>query len=126
MKNRTSELIKLAVSARHYGLSVSVLTQQLTSIAKPFRENASRLVACYNPNRKEMRTLLDEYLEDATRRNGNSKKAEDGEIRRTPAAIKKASEKTLRKWRAEVEKKRERKANEFLTDLLLSKFAGPN
>ena len=52
------------------------------------------------------------------------KLADDGEIERSTAAIKKASEKTLRKWRAKVEKKRERKANEFLTDLLLSKFAG--
>ena len=52
------------------------------------------------------------------------KLSDDGELERTPAAIKKASEKTLRKWHAEVEKKRERKANEFLTDLLLSKFAG--
>ena len=58
-----------------------------------------------------------------TLRNELLKLADDGEIERTHAAIKKASEKTLRKWRAEVEKKRERKANEFLTDLLLSKFA---
>ena len=50
--------------------------------------------------------------------------SDDGELDRKKEAIKKASEKTLRKWYAEVEKKRERKANEFLTDLLLSKFAG--
>ena len=37
--NRTSELINLAFSARHYGLSVIVLIQQLTSLAKPCREN---------------------------------------------------------------------------------------
>ena len=52
------------------------------------------------------------------------KLADDGEIERTTASIKKAGEKTLRKWHAEVDKKREKKANEFLTDLLLSKFAG--
>ena len=35
VKNRTSELVKLAFSARHYGLSTIVITQQLSSIAKP-------------------------------------------------------------------------------------------
>ena len=34
IKNRTSELVKLGFSARHYGLSTIVITQQLTSIAK--------------------------------------------------------------------------------------------
>ena len=43
VKNRTSELVKLAFSARHYGLSTIVITQQLTSIAKPYRENISNL-----------------------------------------------------------------------------------
>ena len=34
VKKRTSELVKLAFSARHFGLSTIVITQQLTSIAK--------------------------------------------------------------------------------------------
>ena len=33
--NRTSELVKLAFHGRHIGLSTIVITQQLTSIAKP-------------------------------------------------------------------------------------------
>ena len=37
--NRVSELVNLAFFARHYGLSTIVLTQQMTSIAKPYREN---------------------------------------------------------------------------------------
>ena len=45
VKNRVSELVKLAFSARHYGLSTIVLTQQMTSIAKPYRENISKLVS---------------------------------------------------------------------------------
>ena len=65
VKNRTSELVRLAFSVRHYGLSVVVLTQ-LTSIAKPFRENVSKLVAFYNPSRKDMETLMDDYI-DATK-----------------------------------------------------------
>ena len=61
VKNRCSELVKLGFSARHYNLSVVVITQQLTSIAKPFRENVSKLVTFYNPNKKDMKTILEEY-----------------------------------------------------------------
>ena len=62
VKRRTSELVKLGFSARHFNLSVVVVTQQLTSIAKPFRENISKLVTFYNPNKKDMNTIIDEYL----------------------------------------------------------------
>ena len=61
VKGRTSELVKLGFSARHYNLSVVVITQQLTSIAKPFRENISKLVTFYNPNKKDMKTILEEH-----------------------------------------------------------------
>ena len=63
VKNRTSELVKLGFSARHFNLSVVVITQQLTSIAKPFRENISKLVTFYNPNKKDMKTIIEEYLD---------------------------------------------------------------
>ena len=62
IKNRTSEIVRLGFSARHYGFSTIVITQQLTSIAKPYRENVSKLVTFYNPNRKGMQTTLDECL----------------------------------------------------------------
>ena len=62
VKNRTSELVKLGFSAIHYNLSIIVITQQLTSIAKPFRENISKLVTFYNPNNKDMKTIVEEYL----------------------------------------------------------------
>ena len=62
VKNRTSELIKLGFSARHYGLSTIVLTQQLTSIAKPYRENISKLVTFYSPSTKDLNTIFDDYL----------------------------------------------------------------
>ena len=39
VKNRTSELVKLGFSGRHIGISTIVVTQQLTSIAKPYRMN---------------------------------------------------------------------------------------
>ena len=56
-------MVKLGFSARHYNLSVVVITQQLTSIAKPFRENISKLVTFYNPNKKDMKTIFEEYLD---------------------------------------------------------------
>ena len=62
IKNRTSEIVKLGFSARHIGFSTIVITQLLTSIAKPYRENISKLVTFYNPNRKDMQTILDESL----------------------------------------------------------------
>ena len=62
VKQRVSELVRLAFSARHYNLSVVVLTQQLSSVAKPFRENISRLVTFYNPSRKDMKVITDDYL----------------------------------------------------------------
>ena len=67
VKNRTSELVKLGFSARHYGFSTIVITQQLTSIAKPYRENISKLVSFYNPNRKDMQEIFDNYLGDVTK-----------------------------------------------------------
>ena len=40
IKNRTSEVVKLGFSARHYGLSTIVVTQQLKPYReKPYREN---------------------------------------------------------------------------------------
>lgn len=54
VKRRTNELVNLAFSARHRGLSVWVLTQQLTSIAKPFRENVGVLVLFCTPSQKDM------------------------------------------------------------------------
>ena len=48
VKNRTSELVKLGFSGRHTGLIPIVVRQQLTSIAKPYRMNISKLVTFYN------------------------------------------------------------------------------
>ena len=43
VKGRTSQLVSLSFRARHAGISVWVLTQQIISIAKPFRENVAAL-----------------------------------------------------------------------------------
>lgn len=62
VKQRVSELVRLGFSARHYNLSVIALTQQLSSVAKSFRENISRLVTFYNPSKKDMKVITDDYL----------------------------------------------------------------
>ena len=76
MKSKTSELVKLGFSARHYGFSTIVITQQLTSIAKAYRENISKLVSFYNPNKKDMQEIFDDYL-------GNISKDEEVNIKNT-------------------------------------------
>ena len=58
VKNRTSELVKLGFSGRHIGLSM----QQLTSIAKPYRMNISKLVPFYNACKDDMKYIFDNYL----------------------------------------------------------------
>ncbi len=62
IENRVSELVKLAFSARHCRFSTIVLTQQMTSITKPYRENILKLVTFYNPSKKDMQTITDEFL----------------------------------------------------------------
>ena len=61
VKDRTGELVKLAFSARHVGISVWVLTQQLLSIAKPFRENVAAIILFYTPSAKTTKTIFEEY-----------------------------------------------------------------
>ena len=72
LKNRTNKFINLAFSGRHAGLSVWVLTQQLTSIAKPFRDNVACVVAFHNPSQIGMKSLFEEFggdLDPQTRKN---------------------------------------------------------
>ena len=61
VKGRTGELVKLGFSARHSGISVWVLTQQLSSIAKPFRENVAAIVLFYTPSSKTTKAIFEEY-----------------------------------------------------------------
>ena len=61
VKRRTSQLVNLGFSARHSGLSVWVLTQQMTSIAKPFRENVAAIVLSYTPPSKTTKAIFEDY-----------------------------------------------------------------
>ena len=62
VKNRTSELVKLAFHGRHIGLSTIVITQQLTSIAKPYRMNVSKVVFFYTVRKDDRRDIFENYL----------------------------------------------------------------
>ena len=61
IKKRTSEFINLAFSGRHHGISVWVLTQQLTSIAKPFRDNIACIISFHHTSEKSMKMLFDDF-----------------------------------------------------------------
>jgi len=61
LKQRSSAFIDLAFSVRHHGISVWVLTQELTAIAKPFRENVACIVSFHNCNKTSTLTLFDDY-----------------------------------------------------------------
>ena len=61
VKRRTSQLVNLGFSPRHSGLSVWVLTQQMTSIAKPFRENVAAIVLSYTPSSKTTKAIFEDY-----------------------------------------------------------------
>ena len=62
VKNRTSEPVKLALHGRHIGLSTIVITQQLTSIAKPYRMNVSKVVVFYSARKDDRRDIFENYL----------------------------------------------------------------
>ena len=61
LKQRSNKFISLAFSGRHQNISLWVLTQQLTAIAKPFRENVACIISFFTPNRVANQTLFDEY-----------------------------------------------------------------
>jgi len=67
VKGRTGELVKLTFSARHCGISVWVLTQQFSSIAKPFRENVAAIVLFYTPSAKTTKAIFEECAGEFSR-----------------------------------------------------------
>ena len=66
VKGRTSQLVNLGFSARHHGISVWVLTQQMTCIAKPFRENLAAIVLFYTPSGKTTKAIFEDYAGEIT------------------------------------------------------------
>ena len=61
LKQRSNKFIDLAFTGRHDRLSLWVLMQQLTSIAKPFRDNVACVVSFHNPSQLSTKTLFEDY-----------------------------------------------------------------
>ena len=62
VKNRTSELVKLAFHGRHIGLPTIVITQQLTSIVKPYRMNVSKVAFFYTARKEDCKNIFENDL----------------------------------------------------------------
>ena len=58
MKGRSNQLVNLAFSARHIGISVWVTTQQFTSITKPY---IAAIVLIYTPSAKDLKAIFESY-----------------------------------------------------------------
>ena len=63
IKSQSSELVDLGFWGRHRGIDRIVLTQQLTSIAKAYRENITFLVVFYMPGKRDMKLIVDDPLD---------------------------------------------------------------
>ena len=61
VKGRSNQLVSLAFSAMHLGISVWVLTQQCTSITKPYRVNVACIVLFYTPSVKDTKAIFESY-----------------------------------------------------------------
>ena len=63
-RGHTGQLVPLGFSARHTGISFWVLTQQITSITKPFRENLAAIVLFYTPSGKTTKAIFEDYASE--------------------------------------------------------------
>ena len=61
VKGHTGELVNLAFSARHMGISVWVLTQKLTGITSSFQENVAAIILFYTPSARTTKAIFDDY-----------------------------------------------------------------
>ena len=77
---RTSELLNLAFSARHEGISVWVLSQQVVSIANAIRENITSFVL-FHTLADNMNNIFESYagklMNDEKKKNIAKLKSED-------------------------------------------------
>jgi len=61
LKGRTGELVNLAFSAWHMGISVWALTQKMTGITASFWENVAAIVLFYTPSAKTTKAIFEDY-----------------------------------------------------------------
>ena len=85
---------------------------------KPFEENIKEL-----EDEIDVDSVSDQQDEIERKREELIKLAEDGQFDKSVKIIKKASNKIIEKYYNEYERKRMQKANEFITDQLISCFA---
>ena len=86
VKGQTSDLVEISMNGRHVGMGIIVLTQQLTSIAKAYRDQTTRIVSFYNCSKKDSKLLFDDHMGDISKKeaekiqlelkNGNYKRLE--------------------------------------------------
>ena len=61
MKERTGELVDLAFSARHIGMSIWVLMQNYTGTSASFWENVAAAILFYTPAAKTMKFIFEDF-----------------------------------------------------------------
>lgn len=61
LEQRSNKFIDLAFSGRYHELSVWVLTQQLTSISKAFRDNVGCVIAFHSPSQISTKILFEDF-----------------------------------------------------------------
>ena len=98
------------------------VTEEMASAGSYFNEEVNNI---FTPEliRPELVEPKDDSSEYEKKRDELLKLAEDGDLDKSVAYIKKASHKVINKLYTEYERKRILKANVFLIDLLISKFS---
>ena len=100
--------------------TIDEVTEEIPSTGSYFNEEVNNI---FTPEVTNVDEQKDDSKESEKKRKELLKMAEDGEMDKSVAYIKKASGKVIDKLYTEYERKRMQKANEFLTDMLISKFA---
>ena len=71
VKKRSNELVDLAFSARHKGISVWFLTQQFNAVVTSFRLNIAYCVLFYTRSALDLKYVFDNYGGDLTKEDVN-------------------------------------------------------
>ena len=99
--------------------TIDEVIEEIASTGSYFNEDVNNI---FTPEVANVDKQKDDSNESEKKRNELLKLAEGGEMDKSVAYIKKASDKVIDKLYTEYERKRMQKANEFLTDMLISKF----
>ena len=109
--------------------TIDEVVEEISTAENSFNDEIKNIFGDDNSNEKSGRVKPEKVEPEKDNSNLEKKRdellklEEDGELDKSVAYIKKASQKVINKLYTEYERKRMQKANEFLTDLLISKFA---